>query len=105
MERITKQDTAANDNQVNKHGIYLGMMKPDDADQVKHLTVQLTFMTEQIDSLTKQREELSSKQNQLLRHCINYLESSIAPSIHPDKDSIMIDENNHTWVIYHRSGE
>lgn len=61
---------------------------------------ELDFKREQIDKLTVEWENLRLQYQELLKHCISYLNLPRSISINYEKDSIMISEEGHSWVIY-----
>lgn len=67
---------------------------------MRNLISELDFKREQIDQLTIEWENQRSQYQELLKHCISYLNLPRSISINYEKDSVMISEEGHSWVIY-----
>lgn len=97
---ITTRDYQINDELTKRFGTYLGCLKHQDSKALRDISAELDFKREQIDKQTTEWELLNIKYQEILRHCLNYLNSPGTVDIKLEKDIIMISENGHAWVIY-----
>lgn len=89
-----------NNDLTNIHRVYLGCLKQQDSNAIRDLIVKLEFKKSQIDHLTEEWETLNIQYQEILQHCINYLELPRTININLKKDNITISEEGHSWVIY-----
>jgi hypothetical protein len=97
---ITTKDSKANDDLTEKYGVYLGCLMKKDAKLFRNIMGELDFKRQQINQLTEDWERLYVDQQELLNYCLNFLKNPITKNINLEKDTVMVSENGHTWVIY-----
>lgn len=99
-KNLTTKDFQKNDELTEKHGIYLGCLKHQDTKEMRNLIAEMDFKREQIDKLTVEWENQQFQYQELLQHCLGYLNLPRSISINHEKDSVMVSEEGHSWVIY-----
>ncbi|WP_066173722.1 hypothetical protein [Bacillus marinisedimentorum] len=95
--KLAAQDYGRNDELAEKHGTYLGCLGGKDAQAIRNLTSEMGFRREQLDQLTIEWEGLFNDQRAHLLYCLDYLK---VPEINLEKDSVLVDERGHVWVVY-----
>lgn len=98
--KMTQQDTDKNDELVNKEGVYLGCLKKEDGKTMRNLIAEMSFKCEQINQLTAEWEYLSDELLDFQKFCLALLKYPNAANVCFEKDTMMVDENSHVWIVY-----
>lgn len=61
---------------------------------------ELDIKSEQIEQLTATWNDLNQQYNEIIKNCLVYLNLPKMMNINHDKDSIMISEDGHAWVVH-----
>lgn len=102
-KEVTAQDTAKNDALVDKYGVYLGNLIPQDTKRIRDLISQLHFLNNQIEQLNNEWDTINDEKMQLQEKFLRYLSPSKPLIIDNEKDSLIISQEGHVWVIYNSS--
>jgi len=99
-QEITLRDYQMNDELTDQYGIYIGCLIKQDVTTIRSLVGELDIKSEQIEQLTATWDALNQQYYEIIQNCLVYLNLPKTMNINLDKDSIMISEDGHAWVVH-----
>lgn len=104
LNQVVRLDSEASDKAINSLGRYLGVLRAEDGEYVRHMTTQLAHKRAQIDALIEQWQYLYSEYAQFMSAMLVFLKVG-EDQINTSEDDIYVDAKGHVWAIKERDKE